>query len=62
MNIFELLNYFLGMICFSGSIIAFILAILYFKEKDFWNIVLGVVVSIFGIILFGFFLVAFFII
>ena len=60
MILLDLLNYFLGMICFAGSVFAFIFAGFYFGEKDFWNIILGVIISVFGIILFSLFLIAFF--
>lgn len=57
---FELLNYFLGMICFAGSILAFIFAGFCFKEKDFENTILGVIVGIFGVVLFSLFYIVFF--
>ena len=57
MILFELLNYFLGMICFAGSILAFILSGFCFKEKDF---ILGVIAGIFGVVLFSLFYIVFF--
>ena len=60
MALFELLNYFIGMICFAGSIIAFILAGFCFAEKDIENTILGAVVGIFGVVLLGLFFVSFF--
>ena len=54
---FELLNYFLGMICFAGSVFALIFAGFCFKDKAY---ILGIIISILCIVLFCFFWIAFF--